>query len=83
MDSDRQGNNELPENKITGANNTYSLWRANYCQQGFRSEASSGFSGQESASKPPQAICKPLMPTETREQRIAIFRSNNFKVFDK
>jgi hypothetical protein len=30
----------------------------NGCQQGFRSVASFGFGGQESASKPPQAICK-------------------------
>ena len=29
-------------------------------QQGFRSAAKFGFGGQESASKPPQAICKPL-----------------------
>lgn len=29
-------------------------------QQGFRSVASFGFGGQESVSKPPQAICKPL-----------------------
>jgi hypothetical protein len=29
-------------------------------QQGFRSVASLGFGGQESASKPPQAICKTL-----------------------
>jgi hypothetical protein len=41
-------------------NNAYSLWRVNGCQQGFRSVASFGFGGQESASKPPQAICKPL-----------------------
>ncbi len=32
----------------------------NGCQQGFRSVVSIGFGGQESASKPPQAICKPL-----------------------
>jgi hypothetical protein len=43
-----------------GHNNAYSLWRVNGCQQGFRSVASFGFGGQESASKPPQAICKPL-----------------------
>ncbi len=30
------------------------LWRVNGCQQGFRSVASFGFGGQESASKPPQ-----------------------------
>jgi uncharacterized protein YoxC len=41
-------------------NNAYSLWRVNGCQQGFRFVASFGFGGQESASKPPQAICKPL-----------------------
>jgi len=29
-------------------------------RQGFCSIASFGFGGQESASKPPQAICKPL-----------------------
>jgi len=32
----------------------------NGCQQGFSFVASFGFGGQESASKPPQAICKPL-----------------------
>jgi hypothetical protein len=41
-------------------NNAYSLWRVIGCQQGFRSVAKFGFGGQESASKPPQAICKPL-----------------------
>jgi hypothetical protein len=41
-------------------NNAYSLWRIQGYQQGFRSASSFGFSGQESASKPPQAICKPL-----------------------
>jgi hypothetical protein len=41
-------------------NNAYSLWRVNGCQQGFRSVASFSFGGQESASKPPQAICKTL-----------------------
>ncbi len=40
--------------------NAYSLWRVDGNQQGFRSAASFGFGGQESASKPPQAICKPL-----------------------
>ena len=30
------------------------------CQQGFQLVASFGFGGQESASKPPQAIRKPL-----------------------
>jgi hypothetical protein len=48
------------KNKKTAPNNAYSLWRVNGCQQGFRSAASFGFGGQESASKPPQAICKPL-----------------------
>jgi hypothetical protein len=48
-------------NKKKPAHNTaYSLWRVNSCQQGFRSVASFGFGGQESASQPPQAICKPL-----------------------
>jgi hypothetical protein len=42
-------------------NNAYSLWRVNIYKQGFRSVASFGFSGQESALKPPQAICKPLV----------------------
>jgi hypothetical protein len=41
-------------------NNAYSLWRVIRCQQGFSSVASVGFGGQESASKPPQAICKTL-----------------------
>ena len=41
-------------------NNAYSLWRANDCQQGFGSVGSFDFGGQESASKPPQAIFKPL-----------------------
>jgi CRP-like cAMP-binding protein len=36
-------------------------------QQGFRSVASFGFGGQESASKPPQAICKPLHHTKMTE----------------
>jgi len=44
----------------TGYNNAYSSWRVNGCQQGFRSLASFGFGGEESASKPPQAICKTL-----------------------
>jgi len=34
----------------------------NGCQQSFRSVASFGVGGQESALKPPQAICKPLAP---------------------
>ena len=46
--------------KAHTANNAYSLWRMNGCQQGFRSVASFGFGGQESASKLPQAICKTL-----------------------
>jgi hypothetical protein len=32
----------------------------NGCRKGFRFVASFGFGGQESASKPPQAICKTL-----------------------
>ena len=44
----------------TGSNNVYSLWRVNGCRQGFRYVAKFGLGGQESASKPPQAICKPL-----------------------
>jgi len=50
------------KNEITRHNNAYSLWRMNGYQQGFRSVASFGFGGQQSASKPPQAICKPLCP---------------------
>jgi hypothetical protein len=46
--------------KKTSHNNAYILWRVNGYQQGFRSIASFDFGGQESASKPPQAICKPL-----------------------
>ena len=41
-------------------NNAYSLWRVSVCHQGFSSVVSFGFGGQESASKPPQAICKTL-----------------------
>ncbi len=37
-------------------------------QQGFRSVASLGFGGQESASKPPQAICKPLATIQVEER---------------
>ena len=48
------------KNKARRHNNAYSLWRVNGYQQGFRSLAKFGFGGQESASKPPQAICKPL-----------------------
>jgi hypothetical protein len=40
----------------TAANKAYILWRVNGCQQGFLSVASFGLAGQESASKPPQAI---------------------------
>jgi hypothetical protein len=50
----------ITKKKKTPPNNAYSLWRVNGCQQGFRSVASFSFGGQESASKPPQAICKPL-----------------------
>lgn len=46
------------------ANKTYSLWRLNGYQRGSRSVASFGFGGQESASKPPQAIYKPLAASE-------------------
>ena len=46
--------------KIIVPNNAYSLWRVHGCQHGFRSVANFGFGGQENASKPPQAICKPL-----------------------
>ncbi|WP_373397883.1 hypothetical protein V8V91_25815 [Algoriphagus halophilus] len=45
---------------IQGTHTTYGLWRVNGCQQGFRFVANFGFGGLESASKPPQAICKPL-----------------------
>jgi|GEM_PF-4818312 len=48
-------------------NTAYSLWRLNVCQQGFRFVASFYFGRQESASKPPQAICKPLAATERRQ----------------
>jgi hypothetical protein len=66
-DFDRATTNELRKKQgffksIFGSNTAYSLWRVNGCQQGFRSVASFGFGGQESASKPPQAICKPLIP---------------------
>jgi hypothetical protein len=38
----------------------YTLWRVNGYQQGFRFFTIFGLGGQEIASKPPQAICKPL-----------------------
>lgn len=44
-------------------NKAYSLWRVNGCQQGFHSVANFGFGGQKRASKPPQAISKPLALT--------------------
>jgi hypothetical protein len=53
-------------------NNAYSLWRVNGYQQGFPSVASFGFGGQESASKPPQAICK-LCSTLERQTMSVIF----------
>ena len=37
-------------------------------QKGSRSVASFGFGGQESASKPPQAIYKPLVVIEINKQ---------------
>ena len=49
--------------KITVPNKAYSLWRVNGYKQGFRFVASFGLGGHESASKPPQAICKPLCLT--------------------
>jgi hypothetical protein len=38
-------------------------------QHGFRSVAIFGFGGQEIASKPPQAICKPLYTISFRGDR--------------
>ncbi|MDB2539184.1 hypothetical protein N9X23_02325 [Flavobacteriales bacterium] len=54
----------------------------NGCQQGFRSVVSIGFGGQESASKPPQAICKPL-PASTKKVDIetAKYISNYYHRF--
>jgi len=46
--------------KKTAPNTAYNLWRVNGYQQGFRFVVRFGFGGQESASKPPQAICKTL-----------------------
>lgn len=40
----------------------------NGCQQGFRSVANFGFYRQERASKPPQAICKPLAAIRTKQK---------------
>jgi len=48
------------------ANTAYSLWRLDGCQQGFRCLASFGFGGQESASKPPEAICEPVNTIKTK-----------------
>jgi hypothetical protein len=59
-------------NNKTGHNKAYSLWRVNGYQQGFRSVASFGFGGQESALKPPQSICKTL----------AVMRKNVKRFFD-
>jgi len=42
----------------------------NGCQQGFRSVASFGFGGQKIASKPLQAICKPLPTIKKNRARI-------------
>ena len=50
----------VEKEKKPAVNNAYSLWRVNGYQQGFRHVAGFSFGGQESASKPPQAICKPL-----------------------
>lgn len=56
----------------------------NGCQQGFRSVVSIGFGGQESASKPPQAICKPLpfivkKKTTSRSSTFNFVRTNKIK----
>jgi hypothetical protein len=42
----------------------------NVWQQGFRSLTSFGFGGQESSSKPPQAICKTLGKILKRHNKI-------------
>jgi len=55
--------------KMPAGNKAYSLWRVNGYQKGFRSIASFGFGGQESASKPPQAICKPLIVHHNQKQK--------------
>lgn len=52
--------NGLKKIKNTMHNTTYSLWRVNGYKQGFRSVAKFASGGQESAPKPPQAICKRL-----------------------
>ena len=44
----------------------------NSFQQGFRSVVSFSFGGQESASKPPQAICKPLALMQKKPHTIKI-----------
>ena len=58
--------------KYTRHNTAYSLWRVNGYQQGFRSVASFGLGGQESTSKPPQAICKPLGASERKMRKLLI-----------
>ena len=60
-------------------NKAYSLWRVNGCQQGFRSVAGFGFSGQESASKPRTAVCKPLYNIEIKiNNETNIIEKSNF-----
>jgi hypothetical protein len=59
----------------------------NGCQQGFLSVASLGFGGQESASKPPQAICKPLLffdhlKTDSYLQRIVNDIYQSWKIYE-
>ncbi len=68
--------NELIKKEKKPAHNTaYSLWRVNGLQQGFRSVASFGFGGQESALKPPQAICKTLITARNNNILIGVARS--------
>jgi hypothetical protein len=45
----------------------------NGCYQDFRSVASFGFGGRESASKPPQSICKPLEQIPNRLRKSIVF----------
>ncbi|MGV7106484.1 hypothetical protein [Flavobacterium sp. U410] len=49
----------------------------NICPQGFRYVASFDLGGQESASKPPQVICKPLTAILIETMKL-IFDSNVF-----
>tara|TARA_R110002050_G_scaffold80311_5_gene171829 strand:- start:40 stop:759 length:720 start_codon:yes stop_codon:yes gene_type:complete len=55
------------------ANKAYSLWRKTPVRKRFRFVANFSFDGQESSSKPPQAICKPIANINMRLSKNIIF----------